>query len=94
MRTLSICLIAACVILSGCQTTSKFDEVDWDTVLTKAEQSLEMAHQVYALWELTHELIGTPEETIAEKRAGFQKRITEAESYLTYIRSLLDEKGN
>jgi hypothetical protein len=63
---------------------------DWDKLIEKAELALEVSHQVYALWSLTHELIGTPEEELAPKRIAFLARISEAEAYLAYIKNLAD----
>ena len=91
MRNVAVLVIVA-VLCCGCVTRSQIDEVDWDTILEKAETSLEMAHQVYALWELTHELIGTPEAELAPKREAFQARITEAENYLAYVREMIKER--
>jgi len=84
----AIVVLAAISLLGGCATTPEIDTVDWDTVLQKAELSLRMAHEVYALWELTHELLGTPEEELLPKREAFRARIAELEKYLEWVKEM------
>jgi len=81
-------LVLCVVMLSSCVTTSNPDVVDWTAVLEKAELSLEMAHEVYALWDLAHQLLETPEEELAPKREAFLARIAEAEKYLEWVKAM------
>ena len=92
MRSINcaIAVVVAVMLLGGCATTPDSDTVDWDTVLEKAELSLRMAHEVYALWELTHELIGTPEEELIPKREAFRVRIAELEAYLELVKEMME----
>lgn len=90
MRRVSyvVAVLIAATFIGGCATTPNSDTVDWDTVLQKAELSLRMAHEVYALWELTHELLGTPEEELLPKREAFRARIAELEKYLEWVKEM------
>ena len=86
-----IVILIVVMVVGGCTTMPNVDPaVDWQLVLEKAELSLEMAHQVYALWDLTHELLGTPEDDISEKRKAFESAIREAETYVAYVKGFID----
>ncbi len=84
-----VTLIILVLLLScSCRTTSKFDEVNWNTMIEKAELAVDMAHEVYALWDLTHQLLNTPESELTSKREAFKFQISEAESHLEYVKDL------
>jgi len=90
MRSIAATItVIAVLVFSGCATMPDSDPVDWDTVFEKAELSLRMAHETFALWELAHELLGTPEDELIPKREAFRKRIADAEKYLDWVKEMM-----
>ena len=95
MRTITAIFILCSFLLCGCfgartAPVSNID-IDWTKVYQEAENAVEAAEHAYALWELLHETLGTPEDEIAEKREAFKASIERARDYLGYVRTMIPE---